>query len=295
MDIIGFLDAYGISYRTTGPKTTKNWVQLEDCFSCYGSNFYLGIYTLQPQYFHCWACGASGSMEYLIRKILSVSRNQAQEIAKQFGMEFEGVDEEPILHAQRVEIAGMGELREPHVRYLKERLFDPSWLVKRYRVGGCWLTGRFPYRLVIPVLENGILVNATARDVTGEQQERYMSLRNDEAVVPIKETVYNLDAVNKGNILIVEGPFDVWRIGGATVCMFGTAFKMAQVVKVLAKVPKNAYVLFDNEETAQKSAEALAACLSPFVTHVEILEISAKDPASLSEQEAMEIRNELQL
>lgn len=294
MDIIGFLDAYGISYRTTGPKTTRGWAQIEICPFCYGSNFYMGL-NLQGGFGHCWMCGASGSMEYLIRKILNVSRTQAQKVAKQFGMAFNDVEEEPFESAQRVEIAGMGELRPLHTRYLIERQFSPNQIARRYRLGGCYTTGRFPYRLVIPVYENGTLVNATARDVTGEQQERYMSLHNDEAVVPIKETVYNLDAVNKENILIVEGPFDVWRIGGATVCLFGTAFKMAQVVKILAKVPKNAYVLFDNEETAQKSAEALTACLAPFVPHVQILEIDVKDPALLSEQEAMEIRNELQL
>jgi DNA primase len=122
-----------------------------------------------------------------------------------------------------------------------------------------------------------------------------MSLRNEESVVPIKETVYNIDAVTGENILIVEGPFDAWRMGGPTVCLFGTAFKQQQVMRILSKFPKNIYICFDQETEAQKNANRLAACFAPFVSHVEVIEIPVKDPALLSPEQALEIRNELQL
>jgi hypothetical protein len=66
-------------------------------------------------------------------------------------------------------------------------------------------------------------------------------------------------------------------------------------MRILAKFPKNIFILFDSETEAQKQANALGSCFSPFVEHVEIMEIPVKDPASLSKELALEIRNELEL
>jgi DNA primase len=292
-DIIRFLEEYSIQHRIRGQKTTRGWVQLQICPFCAGDNYYLGINT-SKLFFHCWLCHKSGEMVFLVRNLLGVDYRQAKEIVEKYG----GIslsEEEPIKPAEQVVIPGMTGLQPIHLNYLRSRNFDPAFLERRYRINACYTGGRFPYRIVIPIYDNGRLVNATSRDVTGQQQERYMSLRNEEAVVPRNECVYNIDSVVGENVLIVEGPFDVWRIGGATVSLLGTDSSMAQTMRIVAKLPKNLYIIFDSEEQAQKHASELAFCFAPFVKHVEIVTIPVKDPASLSPEQGLEIRNELNL
>jgi len=288
-NVIEFLQKYGIYFQYTG----KNWIQIECPFCQDHYPWHMGINS-KENYFHCFICHTSGKIEYLISKLLKTTHSNAKKIAEDFGgaLEFEGTLP---TRAGKIRISGLTSLRPLHIRYLESRNYDPQYLVRKYKIGACLTVGRFPYRIVIPVFDNGIIVNATSRDVTGQQQERYLSLSNEESIIPIKETVYNIDSVTGENVLIVEGPFDTWRIGGATVSLFGTAFKMAQVSKILEKSPKNIYIMSDNEEEAQRHAQKLASCFTPFVQHVEILGIPVKDPAMLSAEEAMEIRNELNL
>lgn len=294
-DAIKFLEDFDIPHRNHGQKTTKGWVQVRECPLCCADGFYFGINLHRDQY-HCWLCDKGGkNINFLIYRLLKVAYHKAKEIAAEYGGTDLYDDSDPGIRSSEVKITGMTNLQKIHIDYLESRGYDYRFLERRYQIGGCYTVGRFPYRIVIPVYDNGIMVTATSRDVTGLQTERYISLTNEESIIPIKESVYNIDAVAKENILVVEGPFDVWRIGGATVSLFGTAFKTAQVMRILAKSPSNVYILFDNEPQAQKNASNLASCFAPLVKHVEVIEIPIKDPAMLSAEQAIEIRNELQL
>jgi DNA primase len=284
-----FLEEYGIDHRPAN----KDWTQVKQCPFCLNNAYHLGINT-KKTFFNCFVCHKSGRVEFLIYNLLKIPYAKAKEIAELYGAS-PSFESEPGPRAEQVKIAGMTTLRPLHIEYLKSRGYDYLFLERRYQIGACYTVGRFPYRIVIPIYSDGVLVNATSRDVTGQQKERYLSLSNEEAVIPRNECVYNIDSVAGENLLIVEGPFDVWRIGGSTVSTFGTGFTMAQVVRILSKFPKNIYIMFDNETEAQKNANRLASCFAPLVPHVEILGIPVKDPAMLSEQEAIEIRNELKL
>jgi len=299
MEIIKFLDEHNISKREHGPRTTRGWVQVEQCPFCFGDDYYLGI-NLANNFFHCWLCGKSGSIEFLIKRLLRTSFDRAKAIAEEYGWTPYFDSEIRSSTANEVIIKGLTNLKKIHIDYLEQRNFDHALLQRLYDIQANHTIGRFPYRIVIPVYDNGVLVNSTARDVTG-QQERYLSLRNDEAIIPIKECVYNIDAtVRSENILIVEGPTDVWRIGGATVSLFGTAFKTAQYMRIIAQCPKNVYILFDAEEKAQEQADKLGKCMAPFIRHVESievddLEVEGNDPGELSLADAEYIRKELKL
>jgi DNA primase len=294
-DALRFLEEFDIPHRTQGQKTTKGWVQIRECPFCYGDGYYLGVSLQGDSHFHCWFCNKGGKIEFLISKLLKIGFKQAKKITAEYGGAIDFDEPEDKSLASEVKITGMANLQPIHINYLSKRGYDHSFLERRYQIGGCYTVGRFPYRIVIPVYDNSRLVSATSRDVTGQQTERYMSLRNDESVIPIKDCVYNIDSVTKENILIVEGPFDVWRVGGATVSFFGTEFSMKQVMRVLSKAPKNVYIIFDNEPKAQEHANELASCFSPLVHHVEVIEIPFKDPAMMSSEEAMNVKNELDL
>lgn len=289
---IGFLKDFGIQHRETGKGTKRGWVQIR-CPFCYDHSWHLGI-NLRKDHFHCWICHKAGPIPSLIYKLLGIPFEQAKKIAKEYGfVGFFFDQEEKTQRAEKVLIKGATTLKPIHISYLEKRGFDPLYLQRMYDIKAGYTIGRFPYRIIIPVFDDHRLVNATARDVTG-QQERYLSLNNEEGVIPIKECVYNIDRA-KENILIVEGPFDVWRIGGSCVSLFGTAFMMAQVLRILSKFPENVYILFDKEIEAQRNANKLASCFAPLVNHVEVLEIPVKDPALLTPQQAEEIRNELKI
>lgn len=295
VDVERFLDDYNIERPSRGKSRTRGWVQIRCPYAdCFDDEDHMGINKVTG-IFHCWRCTRKGPFALLIAKLLHIPIDRAEEIAKSYDDHIP-IETEEITRATEIILPGyLHELPEPHRSYLIKRNFDPDEIRTTYQIGAFWKWGRFPYRIGIPVLYNSEMVNMTARDVSGEQPERYLSLTNEESIISIKNCVYNLDRCTNGNILIVEGPFDVWRIGGATVSLFGTAFTNSQILKILSKAVNNAFILFDNSAEAQKHARKLAGCLSPFVNHVEVVEIDAKDPGDLSPSDALEIRKELNL
>lgn len=291
-----FLDDYNIPYSTSGKNTTRGWIQMP-CFfpDCSDHSQHMGVHIGSGTY-HCWICDRKGPAEIMAMKLLHISLRKAEEVCQKYRDEFVFQKEKVTKNVLRVEVKGFSSLKQMHRDYLISRNFDPDYLQRIYKIGGFGVVGRFPYRIGIPVYVNGKLVNMTARDVTG-QQERYLSLKNSESHIDIKDCVYNFDNLQEfGNILIVEGCFDAWRIGGSTCSMFGTSKSYSQILKVLSKQPRNIFVLFDKGKEAQKLAKKIAYSFAPFVPRVENLEIDdIKDPAELSNDDALMLRNELGL
>ncbi|MFA5355740.1 MAG: hypothetical protein WC302_03380 [Candidatus Paceibacterota bacterium] len=186
------------------------------------------------------------------------------------------------------------DLPQLHWDYLEKRGYDPKYLQRKYLVRSCYITGRFPYRVVVPVIMNGQIVNISARDVTGKQKEKYMGLKNNEAIIPMKSCLYNIDSV-RDKIVIVEGIFDQWKIGNGCVATFGVEWTSDQLDLIREKDVIKAFVMYDAEEKAQKKAEILANALSAFVPSVEIVVPPKADPGELTKEEAWEIRRELGL
>lgn len=292
-----FFDDYEIDYSISGKNTTRGWMQIP-CFfpDCSDHSRHMGV-NISSGTYHCWICDRKGPAEIMAAKLLNVNLRKAEEICKKYRNDFLPSQEQTVKHVLKVETKGFSSLQQMHRNYLISRNFDPDYLQRKYKIGGFGLIGRFPYRIGIPVYYNGRLVNMTARDVTGQQKERYLSLKNEEANIDIKDCIYNFDNIqSNGNILIVEGCFDAWRIGGSTCSLFGTAKSYSQILKILSKQPRNIFILFDSGEKAQKIASKLAYSFSPFVKHVENLEIpDVKDPAELSNDDALVLRNELNI
>jgi len=290
-----FLEDHGIEYTQSGKNATRGWVQIHCPFpDCHDSSNHMGI-AIKTGIFHCWICDRKGPIYKLIARLLKISFDQAEEIAKKYTTFDLGEEPPETKGVEQIKVKGFLEntLLEQHRNYLIQRNFDPDKLIHDYRLGSFGIWGRFSLRIAIPVYENRRLINMTARDITGEQQSRYLSLKNEEAVVPIKSCVYNIDRAGHDNILIVEGPFDVWRMGGHTVSFFGTTFKTEQILKVVALNPKKIFILFD--QGAEEHASKLAYQFAPLIKQVELLYIDSKDPADLSQKEADEIRAEIKI
>jgi len=98
---------------------------------------------------------------------------------------------------------------------------------------------------------------------------------------------------------VVEGIFDMWRMGRGFVCSFGTSLRDTQV-RLLSEW-KEVLFLFDNEEMAQEKAHGYAQILASVGVSAscvvadfgENADGSSRDPGDLTEVEAQEIRREL--
>jgi hypothetical protein len=292
-DTVKFLEDHNIE----GKPTRRGWINILCPFSdCHDSSGHMGIQA-NTGFYHCWICGRKGPPEIIVLKLLNVRLSKAEEIVKEYSDDLiYEQKKKTIVNASSVNIKGFGTLQKMHREYLEGRRFDPEYLSRTYKIGGFGTVGRFPFRIGIPVFQNGKLVNMTARDFTGQQKERYMSLEDEEAIVSRNYCVYGYDDLQEnGNVLIVEGAFDKWRIGGSTCSGLGTEFTYSKILLLLTKHPKNIFTLFDNETKAQQIAERVCYSFAPFVKHAENLKIDAEDPAELSADDGLSIRNELGL
>ncbi|MBU2060153.1 MAG: toprim domain-containing protein, partial [Gammaproteobacteria bacterium] len=162
-------------------------------------------------------------------------------------------------------------------------------IIYKYKLRACYNIGRiqFKYRIFIPIIINNQTVCYTARDVTNSREPRYLNCPNQNAITPIKNCLYNIDTV-ADKMIIVEGPFDVLRIGDGCVATFGTEFTEKQIKTIAELKLKKITIIFDID--AQKQAVNLRKYLYSFCNDVEIFKINVKDPAELNINSVGEIR-----
>lgn len=187
---------------------------------------------------------------------------------------------------------GTAELAESHKNYLKNRNFDPKQLVTEWGLQGTGNLGDFKHRIIIPIYQEGQLVNFTGRDITGVSKERYKSCPNEKAILPIKSCLYGLDDIENDSVIITEGPTKVWRLGkGNAVATFGTAVTNEQIL-LLSKF-KRRIILFDRDDAGIKAADNLALQLSPLNGETIKITCNIIDIGNLSQQTAKDLVKKL--
>ena len=152
------------------------------------------------------------------------------------------------------------------------------------------------FESIAPIIYNGKVVHFTGRDITDKSEQRYLFCPDRIALIPRRNLLYNLDNVSK-KIIIVEGVSDVWKLGSGSVATFTTTWTKEQVLEICKLDLKAAFVLFDNETRAQKSAQKLCDVLSLIcrINHVERVELpdDINDPGEMNEQDIRYLRREL--
>ncbi len=103
-----------------------------------------------------------------------------------------------------------------------------------------------------------------------------------------------MDNCNKDTIAVVEGFFDVMRIGDDCAGTFGTEWTVEQFM-ILKERFKRIFIIYDNERKAQDKAIKLAMGLNSFGKDVEIFKLDRGDPADLSPDDALHLRRELNI
>lgn len=292
-DVISFLDEYEIEYKTSGNNVTSGWIELS-CPFCDDHSFHLGV-NLKSGLFHCWICGTKGGSVKLIKEILDIDYSKAKKIADEFESDKQYGEEEIKSTRSKLEIPKEFSCNLPqlHREYLINRKFDPDFLQSKYKIMAAYQIGYFAYRIMVPVFLNGELVNFTGRDATGLQKTKYLHMKNEDAVIPMKNLLYNLDSV-EDKIIIVEGVADVWRIGDGSAAMMGVEYTSQQLNLLFDKELTEAYILFDNDRAGKEKSEKLGNVLSTFIPHVEIIHLEeAKDPGELSDEDALKLKKML--
>ena len=293
-DIKQYLEDKNIPYTTSGKNVTKNWINIS-CPFCGDRSNHLGI-SLESLGFNCWVCGEKGNIYKLVMHLEEISYYQARTLLEKYPADTrKGYQQVSNLRdpARSISLEGFDIIApDLHADYLKNRGFNPEEIQRKYQIRFCYQIGRFPYRIIIPVILNGEIVNLTTRDVTGEQSPKYKNLSNDEAIVPMKDCLYNFDSVYD-RIIIVEGVTDVWRIGQGAVATMGTEYTLKQIALIMSKNIKKAFVLYDSDAT--KKAEKLANELSILIPKVEVITLYKGDPADMKPEEVQQLRKELNL
>lgn len=284
MTIQELLQNLGVEFVESGNKHCRpGWIQLRNCPFCGSSSYHLG-YRFSPGYFNCWKCGGHHVIPTLQK--LGVSHRDAQE----FFHDKTGTLQPPQIEKVRTgyrEPKGVGELHPIHRAYLRGRGFNPYHIEKVWGIRGIGIAHALSWRVFIPARHREVKVSWTSRSVGATPTLRYISAKPTEETICLKHLVYGLDFC-RHSIVIVEGPFDAWRIGPGAGALFGMNYSANQIQKLI-QIPHR-FVCFDSAPEAQRKARELAEQLSAFEGTTENILIDAKDPGEASPREINLIR-----
>lgn len=286
LNLVEYLDDHNIPYTTTGKNVSSGWIGLA-CPFCGDTSNHLGV-NLSSKVFSCWRCGEKGGFIKLAMELEDLSFKEVKAQIGKYGHFF--------LHKQeRIQAHEIVESFEPvcdwHKDYLRERGFDPDYLIKKYKLKSARITSDFAHRIIIPYFIKGRMVTFTSRDVTEKAKFKYKHFPVFKSIVPPKETLFNIDSV-KSTCIVCEGCMDVFRIGDGCVALAGTSYTRKQLLQLMQF--KRIFLLFDPEENAQRLAQKLALELSSVCSSVEILKLNLdRDPGDMTETEAREVRKEV--
>ena len=272
-----YLNSKDILYIETGKNVSAGWVNMS-CPFCEENSTHLGISPTGG--FNCWVCGESGDVTKLIKQMEGCSWKKAIGIVKQFegiskttfsNKNFEDKSNRKYASSITLPKFASNDFSQTHLAYLKERDFNSRYLIHYYNLKATHLLGDYKFSIIIPIYLRGQLVNFTTINVKTNQK---LHLSNEQSVVPIKSTLYNIDNITD-RAIVVEGVSDVWRIGSPAVALFGKKFTTDQIK--LLKNLKKIVVLLDSD--ANREGLKLANELSKY-TEVEQIELPYGDPAN---------------
>ncbi len=290
IDYEKLFQTYGIDYISSGDEhCTEGWLSLP-CPFCSPDKYHLGV-NLDSGKFHCWACGGHSSWRVL-SVVLKQSQEQVQKTVSRFILGTEGrvhrVSYENSLDKPVNFPAGTTALQVNHKDYIRSRGYKPKQMVDLYKIKATPRYTRLGPRIIMPIYWQGIPVSWTAR-LINNKGPRYLKCPKSQESFPAKNTLYGWEYI-RDKCVVVEGIFDMWRLGPGAVATMGLGYSPEQV-ELLSHL-NQVFIMFDSDKPARVRSVNLAKRLSALVD-VEIIEIDAEDPDSLSNEEARQIMGEL--
>jgi DNA primase len=292
-NLIEYLDDAGISYYESGKNISNNWIGL-NCPYCDDSSNHLGI-NLESKIFSCFRCGEKGRITKLIMKLENKHYNEIIPIIKQYGRmdkyEYKTDGEKSNIPIKKLILDKSDILYGQHKDYLHRRGFDPDLLEHKYMLRSGRITSEYKHRILIPYRIKGKDVSFSTRDVSGLSTVKYIHCPVFHSIVAPKEMLYNVDNC-KDSCIVVEGTFDVFRIGSGSVALSGIQYTTNQLL-VLSKF-KRIFLLFDPEEKAQEMALQLGRDLTFCSSSIEVVQIKIDcDPGDMKDEDVKHLKREL--
>lgn len=284
------LKTYNITIAPQGHEHTRSgWIQFDCPFCTKDSGHYRMGYNIHFGYTNCWMCGGHSVVSVLM-ELTGRSFNQCKRLIQDLDIPRKVEEIKPVGKLNLP--PGITELLPAHKKYLAERGFNYKEIQRLWNIKGIGISsGKFDWRIFIPIYYHGKLVSWTTRSIaTDKNITRYRSASPTEETIPHKELLYGEDFARHA-IIINEGPISAWKIGAGAVSTFGVSYTNRQVLRMI-KYPVRA-VCFDNEYEAQKRAAKLCNQLSLYPGQTFNVVLDQKDSAEETLKNIRQLRKEI--
>lgn len=294
-DFIKYADDYGIPYRQHNGNLSKGWMAAVDCPFCAENGSGFGKYHLgipeDGNYGNCWACGGHSLKSITGKFTPDIPFGQ---LLKQYAGYVDIHDRLVVEHAKHVDFC-FSDLGDVAKKYLYKRGFDPAFLVQKYGMCDGGFTGTFQYRIIIPIIHNGVLVAYQGRSYHKLIAPKYRFLSEENCIENPKHILYNLDNCKHDYVILTEGVFDCIRLAGdycTNVCATMGIATSEEQVRLISDNFKSVYICFDPEIPAQERAYMLGKKLSSMGLVVHIVDTERDyDLGDTSFEEAAKLKH----
>lgn len=273
IDFASMFRDYNVAF-IPGDKKMR-WVNVT-CPLC-GDRTENGGFNQEGGYYHCWRCG-SHPLDKVLPLVLGVTLSHIKDILNQYktrNLMFNSLNEKEN-KVYNLDF-NFDDFTKGEREYLEKRGLDPKELYDKYGVRGGGLVGEWRYRIMIPLILNGKVVSYIGRTILSKKRAdelhipRYKNLSKENSVVNSKDVLFNIDHCRKDTIVLTEGCFDVFKLGDDFCCSLGTELTENQL-KYLSENYKKIYIMFDNEEEAQRKARKVGMKLVAMGADVEVVD-----------------------
>lgn len=296
MDIVRLYQDYSIEICPEEHKHHREgWVNTECPFcSSPTSNpgYHLG-WNLSDEYFYCWRCGWHPPIR-TVSELLKLPNWKAAELLERYEINrtiYKSVTKPKHPFKPPSDIIP---LNASHIHYLRKRKFDPEQIEKDWKIAGLGpfstlevdgIDMDYRFRLYIPYFWNNELVSFDTRDVTDKQEDKYKACPKHLERIERKHILYGMQEAWESTGICVEGPTDVWRMGRHSFAVSGIQYTQEQV-RLISKIFKRVWIVFDSEPQAQRQAKKLEADLRFRGVKTDRFVLLKGDPGSLPQYEA---------
>lgn len=308
IDVVEYLESVGADLKYSGENVGPNDVAMP-CPWCDDPSYHLTVHRTKG-HLNCWRCffdeyrinnkrGWAPSFKALIKEIEECSWGRAKEIWEDIGGDTGGEDfgekvEERPATCQYPEgcfsFASPGPfagVRDYAFNYLLRRGFT-KYHIEKYQLHFT-ATGYHQHRIIVPIFQNGVLVNWLGRRFNSAVKSRYLNSRIDNSIVRFAEMVYGAETWQGDVIRIVEGAFDKMRIGSSAVALNRSQFsrKQRNIIMKLGGRDVPISIILDPE--AESRAITIGEDLSPFAPRIKVVRLpEGMDPASMEFEQIRE-------
>ncbi len=287
IDYISLFEDYGVEYALEGPNVGTQFIGVL-CPWCSDVSFHGGFPRNGAERYTCWRCGTH-SVKATLTRLTGV--RDIEQILKGYddGMSHVVKSTKEYREDFTVTVPG-GPLAQYHKNYLVGRRYDPEYLEAKYFLRGTHPLSSEGNRIYAPVIFRNEIVSYQGRAINGATP-KYKAAHPSQEKLSHKHTLYNIDNCKSDFIVLVEGVYDVFRLGDNSAATFGTAFSEHQIV--LAKDYDRVFMLYDSEGDAQQRAKDASQLIATLVKDVAIVDIGEGDPDDLSDDDARALMKDL--